>query len=183
MALRSQVGWDWDSMKLDHLYQNWHIHHPSPRLQFYRLLDHFDTPWSWRIQKIGCRLWQRSMPIISLAVATASRCKEISWRADRSLLRLRFVTAKWMVIHGEYGRIIKTWGSNNRKWVMRFDGEIVKRAPWLMSYLNDFKWRIDDHLFIISGIDQQTYGTSRRNYGWLMSSSGGPLLSATFEII
>jgi hypothetical protein len=88
-----------------------------------------------------------------------------------------------MVIHDEYGRIIKTWGSNNGKWVMRFDGEIVKRAPWLMSYLNDFKWRIDDHLFIISGIDQQTYGTSRRNYGWLMSSSGGPLLSATFEII
>lgn len=63
---------------------------------------------------------------------------------------------------------------------MSFDGEIAKRALWLMSYLNDFQWRIDDHLFIISGIDQQTYGTSWRNYGWLMSRSGGPLLSATF---
>ena len=29
---------------------------------------------------------------------------------------------------------------------MKFDGEIVKRAPRLMSYLNDFQWRIDDHL-------------------------------------
>ena len=38
-------------------------------------------------------------------------------------------------------------------------------------------------MIIYNGIDQQTYGTSWRNYSWLMSSSGGPLLSATFEII
>ena len=30
-----------------------------------------------------------------------------------------------------------------------------------------------DLMIIYSGIDQQTYGTSWRNYSWLMSSSGG----------
>ena len=37
-------------------------------------------------------------------------------------------------------------------------------------------------MIIYNGIDQQTYGTSWRNYSWLMSSSG-VMLSATFEII
>ena len=90
-----------------------------------------------------------------------------------------------MMIHGEYGRIIKTGGSNNRKLVMSFDGEIVKHSKTstlvLISYLLMI---LNGELMIIySGIDQQTYGTMWRNYSWLMSRSGGPLLSATFEIM